>query len=233
MRISLKAYKPLREEIADRLRELIVKGELSPGARLIEPDLAAKIGVSRTPVREAFLQLESEGFVTVVPRKGAIVAPYSKKDAQEIYEVLMELESLAGRLALEKMSDGAFAKLDRLADKCDSAQDRSAQMNANFDFHTFYVKMCDNEILTLLIENLYHKLNRYRSLVFTAPGRVDQGNQEHHAIIEAFARRDPTDVSRLIREHLDNSRISLLTEMQKQPQRLHPKSSPKTSKERS
>ena len=95
---------PLRDSIADSLRESIINGKIKPGERLLEPIVAKQLGVSRTPVREAFFQLESEGLVEVMPRRGAIVSEISVNDANELYSVRAVLEGLAAKLASKRIS---------------------------------------------------------------------------------------------------------------------------------
>ena len=94
----------LRDRIAERIRSLIIDGGLTPGDRLVEPDLARRLGVSRTPLREALLQLDSEGFVRVTPRRGAVVSVLSHADAAETYQVKGVLEAFAARLACSRLT---------------------------------------------------------------------------------------------------------------------------------
>ena len=111
-KINMDDYKPLRDLVFENLREAILKGDLNPGDRLMEVQLANKLGVSRTPVREAIRKLELEGLVIMLPRKGAYVADMSLKDIIEVLEIRASLEGLAAYLASERMSDEDIKKLE-------------------------------------------------------------------------------------------------------------------------
>jgi DNA-binding GntR family transcriptional regulator len=97
-------HQTLREKILENIRDAILKGDLKPGERVSEPDIAERYGISRTPIREAFRQLESEGYLTVIPRKGAVVAKHSEKDIEEFYSIKSVLEGYAAQLAAERMT---------------------------------------------------------------------------------------------------------------------------------
>ena len=112
-KINMDDYKPLRDLVFENLREAILKGDLNPGDRLMEVQLANKLGVSRTPVREAIRKLELEGLVIMLPRKGAYVADMSLKDIIEVLEIRASLEGLAAYLASERMSDENIKKTRR------------------------------------------------------------------------------------------------------------------------
>ena len=121
-------HRTLRERIVDFVKEAIIKGRLRPGERIPEPELAERFGVSRTPIREAFRQLESEGFLTVIPRKGAVVSPITDKDVREFYSIKSLLEGFAARSACTsthftagdiKRMEGLNGQMARLAEKGD------------------------------------------------------------------------------------------------------------------
>ena len=109
--MKINEYLPLRDIVFQTLRNAIITGELQPGERLMETQLAEKLGVSRTPIREAIRKLELEGLVIMVPRKGAQVAQFTEKDIQDVLEVRAALESLAAKLACKRMDDRSFLKL--------------------------------------------------------------------------------------------------------------------------
>ena len=115
--IRLEGYQPLRDMVFDVLMNAIMQGQLSPGERLLEVQLADEMGVSRTPVREAIRRLELEGFVVMVPRKGAYVAGLSIDDVESVYEIRTALETLAVRLAAQRMETADYEQLDELAGK--------------------------------------------------------------------------------------------------------------------
>ena len=112
LKIQINNHMTLRERIVETIRNAIVNGQLAPGARIAEPELADKFGISRTPIREAFRQLESEGFITVVPRKGAIVASLSQNDIADFYDLKMVLEGYAARCAVKTLKESDLTKME-------------------------------------------------------------------------------------------------------------------------
>ena len=215
MKLDLMKYGPLRRDITKLLRDAIIRGEMQPGERLVEPELAEKLGVSRTPVREALLKLESEGFLRVFPRKGAVVAPYSIKEVNEIYEVLIEIEALAARNALMHMNADNFQEIASLERVFEEAHDQMTKIEANSRFHQYYIALCTNQILAKIVTNLNDKLDRYRRLVFIDAGRVISGQLEHKQIIQAFKQKDAAKVYKLIKRHLALSRKCLIATLEK------------------
>jgi DNA-binding GntR family transcriptional regulator len=124
--VKLDSYKPLREIVLEALREAIVSGVLEPGERLMEIQLAEEMGVSRTPVREAIRKLELEGFVVMIPRKGAYVAGVSHKDVQDVFEIRRALEVLAAGLAAEKATDEEIEQMERALHYDNEPKDRKS-----------------------------------------------------------------------------------------------------------
>src|SRR3990170_3684539 len=112
LKIQIDNHLTLREKIVETVRNAIVNGQIAAGARVAEPDLADHFGISRTPIREAFRQLESEGFITVIPRKGAIVASLSAKDISDFYDLKMVLEGYAARCATKVLTEKEMAKIE-------------------------------------------------------------------------------------------------------------------------
>ena len=115
--LNMDAYLPLRDVVFNTLREAILKGDLKPGERLMELQLAAKLGVSRTPIREAIRMLEQEGLAVTMPRKGAEVAKMTLKDMEDVLEIREALDELAVKIACDKISDHGRHCFDRPSDK--------------------------------------------------------------------------------------------------------------------
>src|SRR3989338_1581452 len=115
-RLDYHVEKPLtlRERIVDFVKDAVLKGRLRPGERVPEQEIAQSLGISRTPIREAFRQLESEGFISVAPRKGAVVSPITDKDVKEFYEIKSLLEGFAARTACPKLTDKDIRRLEAL-----------------------------------------------------------------------------------------------------------------------
>ena len=154
--IRLEGYQPLRDMVFDVLMNAIMQGQLSPGERLLEVQLADEMGVSRTPVREAIRRLELEGFVVMVPRKGAYVAGLSIDDVESVYEIRTALETLAVRLAAQRMEAADYEQLDELAGKMQQTwQEGDVDNWVNLDarFHELLYTFSRNERLISMMSN--------------------------------------------------------------------------------
>src|SRR5512136_2381908 len=117
MKKNIEKHLTLREKILETIRDAIMSGGLKPGEKVAEPELAERFGISRTPIREAFRQLESEGYLHVVPRKGAVVATFSQRDVEEFYAIKSILEGYAARRACEKLTPREIEKLQAINDR--------------------------------------------------------------------------------------------------------------------
>ncbi|MCD6526427.1 MAG: GntR family transcriptional regulator [Desulfuromonas sp.] len=200
----IERHQTLREKILENIRDAILKGTLKAGERVSEPDLAERYGISRTPIREAFRQLESEGYLTVVPRKGAVVTALSERDVEEFYSIKSILEGYAARLAAEKLTDKEIERLvtinDRLA-KLATSGDVKTFFRVHNEFHEQFIRASGNEKLLELIQQLLKKFDRLRIASMSLPGRMEISVQEHVKIIEAFKQRDGDAADRLVRKN--------------------------------
>src|SRR5690554_615153 len=163
--IDLNSYKPLRELVFETVRKAIIAGELPPGERIMETQLAEELGVSRTPVREAIRKLELEGLVAMLPRKGAYVSGVSMKDIIEVFEIRSALEGLAASLAAERITDDELEELERQLVKTgeliDTA-DLEKMVETDSGFHQMLYKFSRNERLAQIINNLREQIHRSR-----------------------------------------------------------------------
>lgn len=203
--IKLDAYKPLREIVFETLREAILSGKLEPGERLMEIQLAEEMGVSRTPVREAIRKLELEGFVVMIPRKGAYVAGISLKDITEVFEIRASLEALAAGLAAERASEEEIEQLERslLAySEQTNTQDIYKIVETDTDFHELLYKSSRNERLQTIITHLREVIQRVRTVSLSQPGRSKDAVEEHRQIVDAIADRNVELAQNLAREHI-------------------------------
>lgn len=200
----IERHQTLREKILENIRDAILKGTLKAGERVSEPDLAERYGISRTPIREAFRQLESEGYLTVVPRKGAVVTALSERDVEEFYSIKSILEGYAARLAAENLTDKDIEKLeainDRLA-KLATAGDVKTFFRVHNEFHEHFIRASGNEKLLELIQQLLKKFDRLRIASLSLPGRMEISVQEHIKIIDAFREHDGDTADRLVRKN--------------------------------
>lgn len=211
--VTLDNYKPLREIVFEAIREAIINGILKPGERLMEIQLAEEMGVSRTPVREAIRKLELEGFVVMIPRKGAYVAGLSMKDIADVFEIRAALEGLAAGLAAERITEEELEELERLLVKigeCIQSDDLNAVIEQDTEFHDVLFKATRNERLVQIVSNLREQIQRYRTASLSSPGRMKLALEEHKQIVEALSERDVEKAQRLAREHIENAENSML-----------------------
>lgn len=203
----------LVDAVAERIEAAIISGALEPGSRLSEQALAASLGVSRGPLREAIRRLEGRKLLQRTPNIGVRVAALSLKDLHEILQVREALEGMAAGLAAKNMTDAEVAALKSLLDK--HGQQKSVQEgkgyyqeSKDFDFHFRIVTGSRNERLQeMLMGDLYHLLRIYRYKSSTKPGRAQQALHEHEAVVDAIARRDAQAAEQKMREHLRNARL--------------------------
>ncbi|MDF2500323.1 MAG: rspR 3 [Anaerosporomusa subterranea] len=213
--IKLDSYKPLREVVAETLRDAIVSGVLKPGERLMEIQLAEELGVSRTPVRESIRKLELEGFVVMVPRRGTYVTDLSIKDINEVYEIRTVLDVLAAGLAAERITEEELEELERLLVQIGEFVEQSnMEQLIEFDtkFHDVLYRASRNDRLVGIINNLREQFTRFRSISMKYPGRMQNTVEEHTRLVEAIAQRNPDLAQQIAREHMENSEQTLLKE---------------------
>lgn len=216
--VRLDAYKPLRELVFDALREAIIGGVLRPGERLMECQLAEELGVSRTPVREAIRKLELEGFVVMIPRKGAYVAGISLKDIADVFEVRAALEALATALAAERITEEELEELERiLVRKAEMIEQQEIELFIASDkkFHDILYQASRNQRLIQILTNLQDEVHRFRSVSLACPGRMRVALDEHRKVVEALADRDVARAEALAWEHIENAENSLMEAVRK------------------
>jgi DNA-binding GntR family transcriptional regulator len=210
-------HRTLRERIVESLRNAIMDGSIPAGSRVAEPDLAERFGISRTPIREAFRQLESEGFLSVVPRKGAIVASLSAKDVSDFYEVKAILEGFAARRAATAIDKEGIARMERLNSEMElaaAARDPRRVHDLHNEFHEVFLDACGNERLAQIVRGLVLQFRRFR-LLLAMPGRIEGILQQHREIIEAFRSGDADLAESLVRRNAEYGRELLLKELAK------------------
>lgn len=165
LNVTMDEYLPLRDVVFNTLRQAILRGELKPGERLMEIQLATKLGVSRTPVREAIRKLELEGLVLMIPRKGAEVADIVEKGLRDVLEVRKALEELSVRLACDRITKKEIDELKRAAEefkKTLKQRDITKIAEADVRFHDIIYMATDNQRLIQLLNNLREQMYRYR-----------------------------------------------------------------------
>ena len=200
---QIEHHQTLREKILETIREAILKGNLKPGEKVAEPELAERFGISRTPIREAFRQLESEGYLTVIPRKGAVVAALSERDVQEFYAIKSILEGYAAELAAKNLSDKDLARLEAINGKLKKLADDGdvkAFYRVHNEFHDTFLKAADNSKLYELIQQLGMKFSRLRMASLSVNGRMAISVAEHDKLLDAFRHHDGKAAEDLVKK---------------------------------
>jgi len=196
----------LRERVFEHLRDGILSNRLAPGTELHEVALAASLGVSRGPLREALGRLAAEGLVTVTPRRGAVVRKLTRREFVEAYQVREALESLAVRLAVPQLDEADRGELRRLHDDMvGHARDGDAQafFDDNRRFHEIFVERSGNERLQRMHAQLIDQMGRLMSKSQELRGGLEQSVAEHGAILEAVDAGDAERAARLLEEHIE------------------------------
>ncbi len=206
MKKYIEKHLTLRERILETIREAIIKGALKPGEKVAEPELAERFGISRTPIREAFRQLESEGYLTVIPRKGAVVAAFSQKDIEEFYAIKSILEGYAARRACENLTSKEIEKLEAVNAKLSSlaeGSDIKHFFKVHNDFHDLFIRAAQNDKLYEMISGLVSKFQRLRLASLSLPGRMKISVEEHEKIIDSFRKKNPVQAEKLVRKNAE------------------------------
>ena len=204
---------PHRAQVYVRLRTAILHGTLAPMERITENQIAARFGMSRTPVREAFRRLEAEGLIHVVPQRGSFVSQPSIEGILEIYQIRTPLEAMATRIAAETIE---AASLRRLEEILAIEQDRSKRLSAerslrlNREFHAIILACTRNRRLASMLTGLQDEVHRARVLWPSTIARLDETWKEHAAILAALNAHDAAGAERCMREHLERARASTL-----------------------
>lgn len=193
------------EQVRDHLREEILSNRIAPGARLQEEVIAASLGISPAPVREALRLLAAEDLVTITPRRGALVKTLSREEFLAAYQVREALEVLAISLAVPRLEPQDIARLSELHEQMKAARrpkniDRFFRANA--EFHQILVDRSGNACLQAVYSQLMNNVRRYRMKSLYLRGGLDRSLAEHAEILEAIRRRDVSDAARLLREHI-------------------------------
>jgi DNA-binding GntR family transcriptional regulator len=210
--------RPLHEEAIDRLRDLIVQGDLLPGQRLNERLLSEKLAISRTPLREAIKLLATEGLVELLPNRGAVVASMDTARLAETLQVMGALEGLAGELACRNATPaqiGEIAQLHKDMLRMHALGDLGSYFRHNQAIHLKIVEASGNPILANTYRHLNVNVRRARYMANLSKERWDAAVREHEDILRALTARDVAKLKRLLRDHLANKMASVLTGIEK------------------
>lgn len=207
---DLEDLKPLRDKIASTIRSQIIEGKIIPGERLTETDVATMLGVSRTPLREAFFQLHAEGFVKFTPRKGAIVSDISITDAEETYEIKTTLEGLAARLAARNVTDALIGKLVAINKHLEEQiskkkKDIKLIFDLNAKFHQIIIDASGNKKLSEMLLLIRQQTQRYNYIYLSLLSRLEDSISDHTDIINALRMEDADLVEQLAKRHSESA----------------------------
>jgi DNA-binding GntR family transcriptional regulator len=198
-------HRQLKDSVYLKLRQEIVTATLPPGYVLREAELAARFGVSKTPLREAFVRLEKDGFVQIAPYRSAVVTGYSQQDLREIYEVRELLEGLCAREAAVSIATEDLAALNRIVRDSAAALEAgdTGRLTALLDeFDVVLYAQSRNSRITAMLENIRDHVTRIGRLTVAIPGRLGTSVREHQAIYEAIVQRDGPRAETLMRQHI-------------------------------
>ena len=200
--VNMNEYLPLRDVVFNTLRQAILRGELKPGERLMEVQLANKLGVSRTPIREAIRKLELEGLVLMIPRKGAEVADITEKSLMDVLEVRKALEELAVQLCCDKITGKEIEELHRAADDfrriLKTSDDVTEIAEADVRFHDIIYLATGNQKLIQILNNLREQMYRYRVECIKRKESHPILIAEHEEIIRRIENKEKKEAADLV-----------------------------------
>ena len=195
----------LSEKVSAIISDMILKGVFKPGERLTETGLSKLLGFSRTPIREALRSLEKEGFLYIIPRKGARVATLTSQDIEEIFLLKYKFETLAFVLAIKHIDEDDIEYLEHLNKKLKGlkkSKSVTGLIDINSRFHLYIVEKCSNQRLIKVLNDIFAQFNRATAFSFVDDTRIDEVSAEHEDILEAIKRRDEKLVEKAMEEHV-------------------------------
>lgn len=211
---NMNAFLPLRDVVFNTLRQGILTGELKPGERLMEIHLADKLGVSRTPIREAIHMLELEGLVTMIPRRGAVVSQITEKGIKDVLEVRRALDVLSVELACERITADELSALEKACDHfaaCVRTGSTRQIAQADVELHDIIVRATGNDKLIQLVNNLAEQMYRYRFEYIKNAEQHDRLIEEHRIIYQSLLKKDRETAAKAAKVHIDNQEEAVLT----------------------
>ncbi len=204
---SIAEHQPLPDKIANFVREAIIVGKLKPGEKVSEAKLAEELHISRTPIREAIRMLESEGFVSIIPRRGTIVSEFSLEDLYEYFQIKACLEAFAAASVVDLLTDRDLSKLKRLNEEemnVIKVGDFSQYLRIHEDFHQTFLTRTGNRKLALLMQQLGFHIRRLEKIFNDHPEIFITCSETHGNLISAFESRDPKRVREIVEQNILN-----------------------------
>jgi DNA-binding GntR family transcriptional regulator len=209
-------HKSLVEYIVDNIEQQIIDGALKPGERIIESALCKKLNISRSPIREACRIMESRGYVVRIPRRGVFVAQVSPQEAEDIYRIRANLESLATYLAVKNMDPETLNQMKALHRKMIKLAEKeniSGYYRSNLKFHKVLINACGNKRLIQMIDTFVKQTRRYRVEVLSIPGRLKASIENHEKIIRSIEQGDAEQAELLRKNTILNNIPKLIDKL--------------------
>ncbi|MDD5949400.1 MAG: GntR family transcriptional regulator [Lachnospiraceae bacterium] len=219
LKMDVNEYLPLRDVVFKTLRQAILTGEFMPGERLMEVTLANRLGVSRTPVREAIRKLELEGLVVMVPRKGAEVARITVSDLKDVLEVRCHLEEFAATIACDRITEEEKKEFNVALEAFEEAirfKDLKLIAERDVAFHDVIFKATKNKRLLQIINNLREQIYRYRIEYIKDFDYHEVLVKEHRQIMKAILDGDKKAAEQIMRTHIYNQETIVIKNLKKQ-----------------
>ena len=203
----------LTSAVADKLRDLIIRGEIPEGAQLRQDAIASQYHVSRIPVREALRQLDAEGLIAIVPNRGAVVPALSPNDIEELFSIRALLEPEVLKRSIPRLTEDDFSEAEAVLRKYVSELRRDDHVSSwgrlNWQFHSILYSRADQPRFMAIIRNVNNSGERYTRLQLYLTHGMKRANEEHHQMLELCRQRDVTAACKLVRLHIQNAGESL------------------------
>ncbi|MBP3746068.1 MAG: GntR family transcriptional regulator [Ruminococcus sp.] len=204
----------LRIRVFNAIENAILNGEYKDGDSLNELKISKELGVSRTPVREALMQLELEGLVNNIPNKGAVVVGVSEQDTRDIYEIRIRIEGLAAKLCTEKITDEELHALEKIVDLQEFfllKNDTEQIWKLDSDFHKIIYDASRSRPLRFMLSNFHNYIKKARDNSLHTEGRAEKTVAEHRAILSAIKNNNGDLAEKLTAEHITNAEVNLFS----------------------
>ncbi len=202
---------PASQRVADYLRDAILGGQIGPGERVRQEDVAERFGASRLPVREALRMLEAEGLIEHETNKGARVPRLDMHEVDVIYQMRERLEPLALSESIPHLTAVDLSRLDHIQTQIEMSSDVARFLELDRELHLLTYAGCHTEQLTTMVTRLWNSTQQHRRAFVssTGPGRMWVINAEHRLLLDAIERRDTTDAERYLSGHIRRTRVEL------------------------
>lgn len=206
----------LHDELVERLREFMIEGELDAGQKVPERELCERLGVSRTPLREALKVLAADGLITLIPNRGAIVKQLTKAELEDLFPVMGALEALSGELACNCITDSEVLQVERVHNRMIGHYEQAdlpGYFQCNREIHEYILEAARNQTLSRQYHSLAIRLRRARYMANISPARWSKAVEEHEEMLGALKARDGKHLAGILKRHLAGKFDAVLTQM--------------------